>query len=57
MLLETQQQMRSQIASLEENIGALQGEVADLTGVRELLTEEKANLTQQLIKSGQSDRL
>jgi chromosome segregation ATPase len=48
MLLETQQQMRSQIASLEKNIGALQGEVADLTRVRELLTEEKANLTQQL---------
>ena len=48
MLLETQQQMRSQIASLEKNIGALQGEVADLTGVRELLTEEKAALTQQL---------
>ena len=48
VLLETQQQMRSQIASLEKNIGALQGDVADLTGVRELLTEEKANLTQQL---------
>ncbi|NBT29259.1 MAG: hypothetical protein EBT18_07195, partial [Gammaproteobacteria bacterium] len=44
VLLETQQQMRSQIASLEKNIGALQGDVADLTGVRELLTEEKANL-------------
>ncbi|MGA1456314.1 MAG: hypothetical protein ACO37B_06320, partial [Arenicellales bacterium] len=42
MLLETQQQMQSQIASLEKNIGTLQGEVADLTGVREVLTEEKA---------------
>jgi len=48
MLLETQQQMQSQIASLEKNIGALKGEVADLTGVREVLTEEKAALTQQL---------
>ena len=48
MLLETQQQMQSQIASLEKNIGTLQGEVADLTGVREVLTEEKAALTQQL---------